>query len=460
MICHAIFHQDVQRGSSNADNLQMETLLQNVNSKKCWWEWSKNEEEDDVEEYGAGTDFAKVLNPHDGICIDLSNPLCPKFDFEEKEKERLMRPFRRTLVVKLMGRQLSYGFMVKKLSQIWARKGLIDVFDLENDYYLVNFQHKEDYMEALTGGPWVITDAYLNVARWHPDFNPKAAKIESVVAWVRLPDLPAPLFDKKFLLNLGNSIGKAIRLDVHTAHRARGKFARMCVELDLTKPLIPEFSVEEIGGKRLPEGEKEGEGDRWKTVQRPRRPNRSAIPLKEQQKGSRFVVLREELEDEHGDLHVQETIPNVESTEKIHKSATPKSARQISKPGNKGERRRGPEISTGMEKGMRPQGSKAEREEVVKPVLSSSIKANIFKEDRRNLNSQKWVTEDILVQQKWQEVRSSDKENLQPGEHANGLRSKDAMDMGQGQCAEDEGDPIESLGMSMEEGCITPDLAS
>ncbi|KAI9085242.1 hypothetical protein K1719_032765 [Acacia pycnantha] len=155
-----------------------------------------------------------------------------------------MKPFRRTLIVKLMGRQLSYGFMVRKLRMLWARKGDIDVFDLENDFFLVNFQQHDDYMEALVGGPWVIADAYLNVSRWRPEFDPKKATIDTVVAWVRLPDLPAPLFDKKFLLNLGNSIGKAIRLDVHTAHRARGKFARMCVELDLTKPLIPEFNVE------------------------------------------------------------------------------------------------------------------------------------------------------------------------------------------------------------------------
>ncbi|KAI9114509.1 hypothetical protein K1719_014207 [Acacia pycnantha] len=149
--------------------------------------------------------------------VDFSNPLCPKFLFEEKERERLMKPFRRTLVVKLMGRQPSYGFMVKKLRQLWERKGKIDVFDLENDFYLVNFQNNEDYMEALTGGPWIVMDAYLNVARWRPDFCPKNAKIDSVVAWVRFPDLPAPLFDKKFLLNLGNAIGKAIRLDIHTA---------------------------------------------------------------------------------------------------------------------------------------------------------------------------------------------------------------------------------------------------
>ncbi|KAI9121639.1 hypothetical protein K1719_008672 [Acacia pycnantha] len=98
--------------------------------------------------------------------------MCPRSIFEEKEKERLMRPFRRTLVVKLLGQQPSYGFMVKKLRQIWARKGNIDIMDLDNDFYL------------------------------------------------------------------------AIRLDIHTAQRARGKFARMCVELDLTKPLVPEFSVE------------------------------------------------------------------------------------------------------------------------------------------------------------------------------------------------------------------------
>ncbi|KAI9072351.1 hypothetical protein K1719_045683 [Acacia pycnantha] len=66
-----------------------------------------------------------------------------------------MKPFRHTLVVKLLGRQPSYGFMVKKLKQIWERKGQIDVFDLENDFYLVNFQKIDDYMEPLTGRPWV-----------------------------------------------------------------------------------------------------------------------------------------------------------------------------------------------------------------------------------------------------------------------------------------------------------------
>ncbi|KAI9125955.1 hypothetical protein K1719_003373 [Acacia pycnantha] len=371
-----------------------ESLLQNVNSKSCWWEWAKDDEDEVLEDYGAGTDFNKVLNPHDGICVDFSNPLCPKFEFEEAEKERLMKPFRRTLIVKLMGRQLSYGFMAKKLCQIWARKGNIDVFDLENEYYLVNFQQKEDYMEALTGGPWVIADAYLNVARWKPDFNPKVATIESVVAWVRFPDLPAPLFDKKFLLNLGNSIGRAIRLDVHTAQRARGKFARMCVELDLTKPLIPKFNVEgqtlsivyeslgclctkcgmighrkeacgeaqrqemnggmevEVDGEKVRAEEvKECEVDRWKTVQRPRRPRSRPVPVHEHQNGSRFSVLGEDSGEERRGAQILKKPVNEGPMGKAIRDGTPGQPRVPGNQGSRGDTRKGMESFISKDKG-------------------------------------------------------------------------------------------------------------
>ncbi|KAI9074017.1 hypothetical protein K1719_044017 [Acacia pycnantha] len=81
-----------------------------------------------------------------------------------------------------MGRQ-PHGFVLKKLKQIWERKGMIDVFNLENDFYLVNFRNHEDYMGALVGGPWVILDAYLSISRWKPEFNPRIEKIESIVAW-------------------------------------------------------------------------------------------------------------------------------------------------------------------------------------------------------------------------------------------------------------------------------------
>ncbi|KAI9073370.1 hypothetical protein K1719_044649 [Acacia pycnantha] len=124
--------------------------MKNIVMRLCLWQWTKSDQDEEVEDYGNDMDFEKVLDLSDGIEVDLSNPLCSKFQIFEKE-ERLFRPFHKTLIVKLMGKQPNYMFMVQKLNQIWVRKGHIDIFDLENEFFLVGFQSRDDYMEALAG---------------------------------------------------------------------------------------------------------------------------------------------------------------------------------------------------------------------------------------------------------------------------------------------------------------------
>ncbi|KAI9117474.1 hypothetical protein K1719_011640 [Acacia pycnantha] len=419
-----------------------------------------------------------------------------------------MEPFRRTLVVKLLGRQPSYGFMVKKLKQIWERKGNIDVFDLENNFYLVNFQHNDDYMEALTGEPWVIMDAYLNVARWRPKFCPKNEKIESVVAWVRLPDLPAPLFDKKFLLNLGNAIGKAIRLDIHTEQRARGKFARMCVELDLTKPLIPEFNVEgkvlsveyeslgmlckkcgwvghqkegctEFHKRRMGAGmevetqegnqgedsNKVEEKDLWKIVQRVRRPRKEFVPMKPPQQGSRFAVLNMETGKEgkpwKGDrVHeVAEPKVYVKATQKDDSQSV---VRKKDETGNSKSVPRGVEVKKSSNIDLTIKEGKKDK------VVNGNRKLGVVKggKDRDNirgslevLSNNDRVPESDPKMYRWKDVNLAGKENLNPGEQLGMLPGEVIMDTGEAKMIGEDEDPIESCSMSMEGGCATPRLA-
>ncbi|KAI9074073.1 hypothetical protein K1719_043965 [Acacia pycnantha] len=468
----------------------------------------RTDEDDELEDYGSGTDFARVLNPNDGIRVDFSNPLCPKFEFEEKEKERLMKPFRRTLIVKLLGRQLSYGFMVKKLRMLWERKGSVDVFDLENEFYLVNFQHHDDYMEALIGGPWVIADAYLNVARWSPEFNPKNAQITSVVAWVRLPDLPAPLFDKNFLLNLGNSIGKAIRLDIHTAKRARGKFARMCVELDITKPLIPEFNVEgkvlsvlyeslgrlcqncgRVGhnkegcaafhqrnmdatmkvdgnkGKLDVTAEKEEEEGRWRTVQRTRRPRGFVSEVQGRQGGSRFSVLRDETGEEEelvGEDRDRQRAPIRRSTEKVQKDIfTGQQRKNVvgnnKDGGNRGLEKAGP--STIGHKLQESRKAKVEKGENVDPMTKHEVVAGYGKEEAKVSKSKEGRAETVLGMHRYRSVKITGKENIHPGEFAARMRKVDNMATGDIKLIGEEEDPIEAMEARMDVGCDTPELA-
>ena len=53
-----------------------------------------------------------------------------------------------------------------------------------------------------------------------------------------LNELPIELYETEVLKEIGGNIGKVLRIDSHTAMEARGKYARLCIQVDVNKPLI------------------------------------------------------------------------------------------------------------------------------------------------------------------------------------------------------------------------------
>ncbi|KAI9116650.1 hypothetical protein K1719_012308 [Acacia pycnantha] len=102
------------------------------------------------------TRFDDVNKPTKGIIVDLSNPMCLDFILNNAEKEKLLKPFQRTLIMKLLVVTPSYEFLHKKFVQIWAKAGQIRVFNLPDDFYLVKAH-----------------------------FNPREEVIDRIVAWIR-----------------------------------------------------------------------------------------------------------------------------------------------------------------------------------------------------------------------------------------------------------------------------------
>ena len=39
-------------------------------------------------------------------------------------------------------------------------------------------------------------------------------------------------------MQIGKTVGTVLRIDTHTASETRGRFARPCVQIDVTKPLV------------------------------------------------------------------------------------------------------------------------------------------------------------------------------------------------------------------------------
>lgn len=53
----------------------------------------------------------------------------------------------------MMGKRTGYKALESQLSQLWAKRGVLNIVDLGKEYYLVTFTNEEDQNLALMEGP-------------------------------------------------------------------------------------------------------------------------------------------------------------------------------------------------------------------------------------------------------------------------------------------------------------------
>ncbi|CAN1806021.1 hypothetical protein LINPERHAP1_LOCUS24522, partial [Linum perenne] len=61
--------------------------------------------------------------------------------------------------------------------------------------------------------------------------------------WVRLTGLPLEYFHVNVLSFVGDKLGRTIRIDSTTIFGSRRNYARMCVEVDLHKPVVSKYRL-------------------------------------------------------------------------------------------------------------------------------------------------------------------------------------------------------------------------
>lgn len=147
-----------------------------------------------------------------------------------------------------MGKKINYRVLENKITRDWANKGKVKIIDMPRGFFAVHFENEDDYKHALFEGPWMVADHYLLVQRWRPNFLKRARRESKVAVWVRIPELPLELYNQKFLTRLGGALGGYLKMDRQTQFQHRGQYARICVEVDLAKPLVP---FVEVRGEKL-----------------------------------------------------------------------------------------------------------------------------------------------------------------------------------------------------------------
>lgn len=168
---------------------------------------------------------------------DVGNPEIP-FILPPELKAKVYRTWKTSIILKVVGSQIAFNLFQRRLQGLWKPKGSFQLIDLGHEFFIAKFEREEDMMLILGSGPWFLGSQYIATMKWIPDFHPATARILTMAVWIRLNNLPMEYYDSEVLWHLAKKVGKPVKIDAITLEQSRGRFARICVEINVDKPLV------------------------------------------------------------------------------------------------------------------------------------------------------------------------------------------------------------------------------
>lgn len=95
----------------------------------------------------------------------------------------------------------------------------------------------------LCNGPWTVNGFVMGLEVWSPRFHPDMPLEYYSPVWICLPRLPLMYWDKKNIGRIAAMVGKPLWVDEVTDSLGRIEYARVCVKVNLAKPLPSRFWV-------------------------------------------------------------------------------------------------------------------------------------------------------------------------------------------------------------------------
>ncbi|KAI9114637.1 hypothetical protein K1719_014335 [Acacia pycnantha] len=191
---------------------------------------------------GSGGPVNEIEITEADYCIGQDGKF-PSIEFSKDVRDTLVKGMERTLVIKLLGRSITYQDLLSRTQTLWQTRGSYQPVDMEKNFFFTTFALEEDYSKVLTGEPSTIFGAYLTVQPWSLEFDSNTPSVSKLVAWVRIPGLSFQYYHKSALRAIGTLLGEVVKIDYSTESWGRGKYARIAILIDLQNPLIPWIKV-------------------------------------------------------------------------------------------------------------------------------------------------------------------------------------------------------------------------
>ena len=131
----------------------------------------------------------------------------------------------------------------------WSKVDKLDVFLHEEGYYIIKFKSLNDMNEVLYSGPYTISNRPIILKQWSPDFDFGNEFLTEIPLWINFPKLPLNCWGAGSLSRIASAIGVPIFADECTTKQTRISYARMLIEVNVTKSIPQKRTVMDPNGR-------------------------------------------------------------------------------------------------------------------------------------------------------------------------------------------------------------------
>ena len=156
--------------------------------------------------------------------------------FSPSEVGTLSAPFAWTLIGKFAMSRPTLMQIWNTLKRVRSFSKEISVSAIDSQYVFIRFQCREDFVKAYIKREWRVGGKVMHVSRWSPRFTP-GVESTCIPVWIEFPRLRAHLQSPGALQSIVGVIGKFLCVDNNVAQFTRLGTTRVCVEIDLSKPI-------------------------------------------------------------------------------------------------------------------------------------------------------------------------------------------------------------------------------
>jgi len=160
------------------------------------------------------------------------------FIISEYETEELRTKSGRCLVGKLMSERRVYKEALQAMMlRIWKTIESVCFKELHDNLWLLEFGNDSDKRRIKEERPWLFDRRVFVLKKLEENIPLAQMDFSHVLFWVQVHDMPLICMNKEIGTRIGESIGKVEDVDVTGDGVGWGRFLRIRVQVDISKPL-------------------------------------------------------------------------------------------------------------------------------------------------------------------------------------------------------------------------------